>query len=326
MTQNAENARLIVLGAMVSDGGRVDWEDAARRSGGTEQQELIHQLRHIATIARAHRDASASSSGEPPGICTDAEAPASSWRHLVLFERIGCGAFGAVYRGWDPLLDREVAVKLLTKEGALEPASVSPLDEARHLARVRHPHVVVVYGADEDGERAGIWMEYIDGQTLAEIVAERGPMNAREAAGIGLDLCSALSAIHAAGLLHRDIKAQNVMRETGGRTVLMDFSGAHVVTAGGARTVFSGTPLYMAPELFEGRAATAASDVYSLGVLLFFLVSGRLPVEGATMEDVRTAQAKRERRRLRDVRSDIPDGLVHSFPTRRSSDHRKSVV
>ena len=150
----------------------------------------------------------------------------------------------------------------------------SPLAEARHLARVRHANVVVVHGADQDDDQVGIWMEYIDGQTLAAMVRAAGPMSAREATGIGIDLCRALSALHAAGLLHRDIKAQNVMREVGGRIVLMDFSGAQATDPGAGREVFSGTPLYMAPELFDGGAATAASDVYSLGVLLFFLLTG----------------------------------------------------
>jgi serine/threonine-protein kinase len=90
--------------------------------------------------------------------------------------------------------------------------------------------VVTVYGADHDGDEAGIWMEYVEGETLAEIVLDKGPMSAREVAGVGIDLCRALAALHAEGLLHRDIKAQNVMREVGGRIVLMDFSGAHALT------------------------------------------------------------------------------------------------
>ena len=98
-----------------------------------------------------------------------------------------------------------------------------------------------------------------------------GPLSAREAIGVGVDLCRALAALHAAGLLHRDIKAQNVMREVGGRIVLMDFSGAQSIQREPRAVVTSGTPLYMAPELLDHGAATFASDVYSLGVLLFFL-------------------------------------------------------
>ena len=304
MSSNPDEPWLIALGAVVSDGGHVDWTDAERRETTAEQRQLIDRLREVAAVVEAHRTAGASEAA------TDRDSPAPPplpWRHLVLFERVGTGAFGSVHRAWDSLLDREVAVKLLPKS---RPGAAAPLDEARYLARVRHSNVVVVHGADEDEHGAGIWMEYIEGETLATIVHERGPMGGREVAGIGLDLCGALSAIHAAGLLHRDIKAHNVMREVGGRIVLMDFSGAHAQSAGGAGVPLSGTPLYMAPELFDGVGATPASDVYSLGVLLFFLLTGILPVAGETLEDVRKAHAQGQRKRLRDIRPDVADGLV----------------
>jgi Tol biopolymer transport system component len=307
MSGNPEDAWLIALGAAVSDGTQVDWDDVEKRQTTPEQQRLVQELRQLATIVNAQRTAGAGRDQTGDADSESVSARASQWRHLVLFECVGTGAFGSVYRGWDPQLDREVAVKLLPKAKA---GAVPPLDEARHLARIRHSNIVVVHGADEDAERAGIWMEYIEGETLAAIVRERGPMSAREAAGVGLDLCSAVSAIHAAGLLHRDIKAQNVMREVGGRIVLMDFSGAQGVRAGAASPVLSGTPLYMAPELLEGAPPSTASDVYSLGVLLFYLLSGGLPIEGVTIDDVRQAHIRGERKRLRDVRPDLPDGLV----------------
>ena len=97
------------------------------------------------------------------------------------------------------------------------------LEEARRLARVRHTHVVQVYGAEQHDGRVGLWMELVRGESLEQTVQTRGAFGAREAALIGLDLCAALAAVHGAGLLHRDVKAQNVMRESGGRLVLMDF-------------------------------------------------------------------------------------------------------
>ena len=305
MAHNPDDAWLLALGTAVCDQQQINWEQAEQRSRDLEQQHLVHQLRDVAAIVKAHRTL-VSPDRSVLGPATN-PTPVSEWRHLIVFECLGGGAFGRVYRAWDPRLDRVVAVKLLIRG---KDHAASPLAEARHLAQIRHSNVVVVHGADVDSDRPGIWMEYIDGLTLAQIVAERGPMSAREVTGIGLDLCSALSAIHAAGLLHRDIKAHNVMREVGGRILLMDFSGAHAVTGDGAGAVVSGTPLYMAPEIFTGAPATPASDVYGLGVLLFFLLSGRLPVEGATMALVRQAHARGERRRLRDLRADVPDGLV----------------
>jgi len=296
-----EDPKLIALAAAVSDGAAVDWAGAEQDAGNADARRLVREMHQLATIVAAHR-ASSESGGE-------ARRPSAvrHWRHIVLFEPVGAGAFGTVHRGWDPTLDREIAVKLLPAEPR---GTSSPLEEARHLARIRHSNIVVVYGADADGDEVGIWMEYIQGQTLAEMVRDSGPMSAREAIGVGVDLCRALAALHGAGLLHRDIKAHNVMRETGGRIVLMDFSGAQAVGREIEKTPVSGTPLYMAPELFDGAPASFASDVYSLGVLLFFLLSGRLPVEANTVPELRRAHGEARRRRLRDLRPDVPESIV----------------
>ena len=116
--------------------------------------------------------------------------------------------------------------------------------------------------------------------------------------------------MHDAGLLHRDIKAQNVMRETGGRIVLMDFGAGHDLELSPARDGdYTGTPLYLAPEVLAGGAASHASDIYALGVLLFHLLTGSHPVTGRTLEDVRAAHRDGHVKKLADVRSDVPDAL-----------------
>src|SRR5580692_4233475 len=138
-------------------------------------------------------------------------------------------------------------------------------------------------------------MELVKGRTLAELLRAQGPFSAREAALVGLDLCRALAAVHGAGLLHGDVKAHNVMREEGGRTVLMDFGTGrdiwpdHAPRHRGPADDFSGTPLYLAPEVFAGQARTKTTDIYSLGVLLYHLVTRSYPVEGRTREDVERA-------------------------------------
>jgi Tol biopolymer transport system component len=290
MSPDADDPWLLALSAAVSDGKAIDWEAAARDAPDAACRAFVDDLRRVAALAAAH-------DGQPLG----------QWRHLGLLEKIGEGAFGTVYRGWDPQLEREVAVKLLSRSRG---DVTSPIDEARNLARVRHANVVTVHGADRDAGQAGLWMEYLKGQTLADLVRASGPMSAREATGVALDLSHALSALHGAGLLHRDIKASNVMREVGGRIVLMDFSGAHATTPGTDARSFSGTPLFMAPELFDSGTATPASDVYSLGVLLFFLLTGALPVTGASVDELKIAHAAGGRKRLRDLRPDLPDGIV----------------
>ncbi len=114
--------------------------------------------------------------------------------------------------------------------------------------------------------------------------------------------------MHGAGLLHRDVKAQNVMREGGGRIVLMDFGTGEDLSSGTSRLV--GTPLYLAPEIFAGQKASIQSDIYSLGVMLFYLVTGNFPVTAATMEQLRQAHVNRQRRTLRDLRPDVPEAFI----------------
>ena len=305
MSGDPEDPALIALGAAVSDGAPINWDDIERRAASADEKRLVRELRQIAAVVIAHRSTEETTDPTPAAVA-EAE-PVRNWRHLVLFEPIGQGAFGTVYRGWDSQLDREVAVKLISKASA---GATSPLAEARNLARVRHSNVVVVHGADQDDQQVGIWMEYIDGQTLASMIRAGGPMSARETIGIGIDLCRALSALHAAGLVHRDIKAHNVMREVGGRTVLMDFSGAQPLARNSHSNVFSGTPLYMAPELFDGGTATIATDVYALGVLLFFLLSARVPVEGVTVSELRGAHARGSRKQLRGLRPDVSNAVI----------------
>jgi serine/threonine-protein kinase len=219
----------------------------------------------------------------------DPEADVRRWGPLTILGPIGEGRFGQVFRAWDARLHRQVALKVL--HAPAPEASASPshaIDEARLLARVRHPNVLTIYGAEALDGQVGIWTEFIEGRTLEEVLAERGPLPPDEVAAIGVDLCRALTAVHDAGLLHRDIKAQNVMRETGGRIVLMDFGTGHDLEVVAPRAGdMSGTPLYLAPEIFAGGTATVVSDIYALAVLLHRLLTGRYPVEGRTLDDVR---------------------------------------
>src|SRR5262249_13642450 len=160
-------------------------------------------------------------------------------------------------------------------------------------------NVVTVHGADYIDGRVGIWMEFVKGRTLASLLDEHGPLGAREAAIVGADLCRALAAVHGAGLMHGDLKANNVMREQGGRTVLMDFGTGKDLATGPrpqSPSDFAGTPLYVAPEVFEDRPRTKVSDIYSLGVLLYHLVTAAYPVEGSTREEVAEAHHRRDRK------------------------------
>ncbi|MCB5165783.1 serine/threonine protein kinase [Streptomyces bambusae] len=195
-----------------------------------------------------------------------------------LEQPLGRGGMGTVWRATDELLGRRVAVKELHVEGGASAAGA--LREARVVARLRHPHVVVVHDVVEHDGHPYIVMELVDGGSLAHRLATRGPLDPGEAARVGLALLGALTAAHAGGVLHRDVKPANVLLEAGsGRVVLTDFGIARLA---GATTIsesraFVGSPEYTAPERMQGGEAGPASDLWSLGALLCAAVSGESP-------------------------------------------------
>ena len=298
--------RLLNLAAAVADGRGLNWVDAESSTTDDGERALVRQLRLLADVAEANRQIDEETASWPihaPIV----EAP-WQWGALEIRRELGSGGFGKVYRAWDPGLARDVAVKLLPVERPGSEAQI--LREGRLLARVRHPHVITVYGADAIGDRVGISMELIEGRTLEALLRQHGPMSAREAATIGIDLCGALAAVHAANLLHRDVKAQNVMREDGGRIVLMDFGAGQESLLSDVSLRAIGTPAYMAPELFDGGPPSRQSDIYSLGVLLFRLVTCAYPVAGGDIDAVKQAHAAGNRRGVVDLRPDLPARFV----------------
>ncbi len=265
-----------------------------------EHAALLEALSKIARVEQAHRC-----------LHEDPEQDVERWGDLFLIRKLAEGAHGTVYEALDLHLDRMVALKLISPQAQRQhrdPAAIAR--EGKLLARVKHPNVATVYGAERHEGRVGVWMELIRGRTLAEIVEQEAPFGAREATLIGIDLARATAAIHAQGFLHRDIKAANVMREQGGRIVLMDLGIGQEVGAAAVDRNVVGTPLYMAPEVLAGRPPSVRSEVYSLGVLLFFLVTGRYPIVGETVEQLRAAHERGDRTLLRDLRPELPHGFV----------------
>src|SRR4029453_4381635 len=233
---------LAELAEAAADGLAIDWASARSHTGDPTQHRLIRQLETIGNVSRALRQlpdpppdpvppagpaptpAAPVSSGEPP-------VSPSAWGPLRVLAEIGRGSFGRVLRAWEPRLQREVALKLLDGvPGASEDAVVA---EARLLAQIRHDNVVTVFGADCFDDQVGFWMEYIEGRTLWQIQDRSGPFSAQEALLVAVDLCRALAAVHRAGFVQGDVKAQNVMRQRGGRIVLTDFGAARLAEIGG---------------------------------------------------------------------------------------------
>lgn len=316
-----ENHRWLELADRIGQGTRIDWETETRDLE-SEDPRILRSLRILAAIRQLH------SREEPQDVPADEPTDLETWAGLTIQGRLGHGSFGTVYDAHDPKLDRDVALKLLHPGKLPGPdARQRMLEEGRALAKLRHPNLVQVHGLDEHDGRVGIWMEKIQGSTLAERVQRDGPMGADEVRAIARTLAQALAAVHASGLLHRDIKAQNVMREEGGRLVLMDLGASTPRLPGpdddSARRM-TGTPLYLAPELLQGHPATPRSDVYALGVLLFHLLTGRYPVEASDLDELKAKHFSGERTRVTDLRPDVDPELgalletaTHADPSRR---------
>lgn len=312
---NPERASYEALLESLADGTEVDWA-ALESAAATNADRLRYRnLRLVARVAELHRtlvldDEHAAGSGRLAADIGSADHPAT-WGHLSVHARLAAGAFGRIYRAHDPQLNREVALKLLGGSPSADRSVQQLLAEARTLAKIRHPNVVTVHGADVRDGRAGLWMELVDGQTLEAWLRNNGPMGSGEAATVGIDLCRALAAVHGAGLVHGDVKAQNVMREERGRIVLMDFGAGRA--QGAETTGVAGTPMYLAPEVLAGEPPTPRSDLYGLGVLIFHLLTAAYPYTGADLDGLRAAHADGARTWLRDLRPDLPDALVQSI-------------
>ena len=222
-------------------------------------------------------------------------------------ERLGSGGFGTVYRAWDERLERDVAVKVIEIGG--EPID-RVLREAQAVGRLNHPSVVTLYELGEDGRRAYLVSELVDGATLSEL-QRKGGLSDRDVGEAAADLCDALEHAHSRGVVHRDIKPQNVMLAADGRRAkLMDFGIARVLDGAGITATGDviGTLAYMAPEQAEGDAADPPADVYSLALTLYEAWSGENPNARAT--PAATARAiGAPVRPLDELRPDLPPAL-----------------
>jgi serine/threonine protein kinase len=193
-----------------------------------------------------------------------------------LLERVGRGATATVWRARDEMLDREVAVKQLGQRHA------HPLDEARLAARVRHPGVAAVLDVVQHGDSYCLVMEFHPGSTLAELLRDRRRLAPSTVAALGLQLLDALRAVHAAGVVHCDVKPANLLLDDDGRLTLVDFGIAETGDVGpGPRARRNGevigSPAFMAPELVRGDAPRPAADLWSLGATLYDAVEGHPP-------------------------------------------------
>ena len=197
-----------------------------------------------------------------------------------LVELIGSGGMAVVYRGQDTLLQRRVAIKVLRESFAGDPAFLARFQrEAQAVAGLSHPNIVTVYDVGQDGDRHYIVMEYVDGQDLKTLIRQKGHLSIDEALRIAIDVSAGVGHAHKADLIHCDIKPQNVLVTQGGRAKVTDFGIARALSESGlteSETVW-GSPLYFSPEQAAGDPPTPASDVYSVGVMMYEMLSGSPP-------------------------------------------------
>ncbi|MET9799370.1 serine/threonine-protein kinase [Streptomyces sp. NPDC006368] len=234
--------------------------------------------------------------------------------------RLGRGGMGTVWKAYDELLGRRVAVKEIHVDAGTTPHS--SLREARAVARVHHPHVICVHDVVEEDGTPYIVMELVEGVSLAELLAVHGPVDAAEAARIGLALLGALRAAHALGVLHRDLKPANVLLEDGtGRVVLTDFGIAQLAgsTTLTERGMFVGSPEYTAPERMQGAQAGPETDLWSLGALLCAALTGQSPFHRDSLGGVLHAVVEEEVRPPEAAGPLLPvvRGLLERDPERR---------
>ncbi|MBK8005576.1 MAG: serine/threonine protein kinase [Gemmatimonadetes bacterium] len=231
-----------------------------------------------------------------------------------LERELGRGGMGVVYLARETRLERPVAIKVLPPHlGALPGVRERFLREARTAAQLSHPNIVPIYRAEEVGGYAYFTMGYIDGQTLAERVRDRGPLPPQEVVRTLRESAWALAYAHARGVVHRDIKAANIMLERAtGRAVVTDFGIARDQSASSLtqQGEVVGTVHYMSPEQANGQPLDGRSDLYSLGVAGFYALSGRLPFEGDNATAVLVAVASRQAPSLATVSSTVPRPLV----------------
>ncbi len=202
-----------------------------------------------------------------------------------VIEELGRGGMGKVYRVIDNKIDEEVALKLLKPEIASDEKNIERFkNELKYARKISHNNVCRMYHLEEADGAQFITMEYIPGEDLKTTIRRVGPLGTGKAVIIIKQVCEGLAEAHRHGVVHRDLKPHNIMIDKNGNARIMDFGIVRVLRSEGITQsgVMIGTPTYMSPEQAEGKAATPLSDIYSLGVILFELVTGRVPFEGDT--------------------------------------------
>ena len=280
----------------LTNGESIDWEAELARY--PEDSDVIEQLKSLQKIYSAHQ----SIAKPQTEVSSDSKDQQYlfSWGHLQIIEPIGAGGFGEVFRAFDSLLNRDVALKLLKEEQMSPAQSRHFVAEVRSMAKVRNRHVLAIHGASVHDGRVGFWADFLSGDTLADTAVDYSTED--QLLVVTEAIADALEAVHQAGLIHGDVKLSNVMRQDDEKITLMDFGAGGEIDMTSSLT---GSPLLMAPELFDGQPKSATSDVYSLGVMLFKLATGEYPIKAKNLPELVQAHKKQDYLSLKKLRPDL---------------------
>ncbi len=241
-----------------------------------------------------------------------------------LLEKVGVGGMAVVYKAMDRLLNRYVAVKLLKSEFRGNEEFIRRFNiESQAAASLSHPNIVSIYDVGQSDERQYIVMEFIEGKTLKEYIAEKkGNIYWKEATDIAMQICSALEHAHSKHIIHRDIKPQNIMVNTEGVIKVMDFGIARAANNGTMTMEAMGSAHYLSPEQARGGYTDQRSDIYSFGVLLYELFTGKLPFDGETTVAVAMQHMQVEPVKPRGVKEDLPKSIENIILKAMSKEQR----
>jgi serine/threonine protein kinase len=227
---------------------------------------------------------------------------------------VGAGGMATVYKAFDSTLERPVALKVMRREVTGDPDQLERFRrEARAAAKLSHAHIVTVIDAGEENDRPYIVFEYVPGETLKQRIKSRGRLPVTEAVAYAIEIGSALVAAHGAGLVHRDVKPQNVLLDSAGHAKVADFGIARELEANDGLTKTGrvlGTTDYVAPEQAMGEDVTGQSDVYSLGIVLFEMLTGEVPFKGENHVAVAMKHVKEQLPDVQRLRPEISSTLA----------------
>ena len=227
-----------------------------------------------------------------------------------LVNQQGSGGMAVIYKATDLALGRTVAVKILRPSLTGDPEFLKRFrQEARNVANLSHPNIVTVHDVGQDGNTHYIVMEYIDGEDLKRLIRATAPFSIDRALSIAIKICAGVGYAHRAGLVHADVKPQNVLVTESDNVKVTDFGIAQALAGTKPRErqrVVWGSPHYFSPEQAQGEPPTPASDVYAIGILLFEMIAGRLPFVGADQQELAMAHIRETPPNASDVNPNVP--------------------